>query len=88
MDIFSLDILQTLRLILSPWRWFRHDPPNRGDEIFRYNVTGLEIVVVNRGGEMTKNSVQLKIGHDGIGTDGATESLSFSIEIERPLDYR
>ena len=83
MDILSLDILQSLKLLLSPWRWMQRKRPSRDDEILRYNVAGLEISIVNRGGEIINNTVQVKMSQDDTGGNDAVESVSFNIEIER-----
>ena len=85
MDILSLDILQSLKLLLSPWRWKRREQPGREDEVLRYNVGGLEILVLNRGGEILNKETQVNMSQVDTDEDEAVEYVSFNLKIERSV---
>ena len=85
MDILSLDILQFLKLLVSPWRWRRREQPSREKEILRYNITGLQIVVINSEGRIVSHSFESSTNQFASEIHGIVESLLINIELERSV---
>ena len=87
MDIFSPDILQSLKLLLSPWRWFRRKPSDTGELLLRYNIGGLDIIVINREGGIINSSFQGDTEKSVSQAHGPTELTLLNLEIERSIEF-
>ncbi len=87
MDILSLDILQSLKLLFSPWRWFRRGPSGAGELLLRYNIGGLDIIVINRGGRILNSSFQGETEKSVSLTHGPVEQTLLNLEIERSIEF-
>ena len=85
MEILSLDILKLGGFIGRAWRWLRRQPDRDKDEVLRYNVEGLEIVVTNRKGRIVNSSFHAKSIQQPSNVHGTVESSLLSIEIDRAV---
>ena len=86
MDILSLDILQSLKLILSPWRWLRRKPSEPGELLLRYNIGGLDIIVINREGRIITSSFQGDTERTVSPTHDFVEMTLLNLVIERSIE--
>lgn len=85
MDFLSLDILKALSIFARAWRRLRRGSPRHNDEIIRYNITGLQIIVINSEGRILSHSFESSTSQFVSETHGLIESLFINVELERSV---